>query len=91
MVLNLDGHSRRKMTIKAKSASNTAPIVIPTIAPADNLRDNKSVRVLRLTSGNRFLTQSCVPMNDVSSKKIPTRHQKISHLFSNEEVVYTCA
>jgi hypothetical protein len=51
MVLNLDGHSRRKMTIKVKSARSTAPIAIPTIAPVDNLIDNKSVRVARLTSG----------------------------------------
>ena len=51
MVLNLDGHSRRKITIKARSASSTAPIAIPTIAPVDNLIDNKSVQVLRLTSG----------------------------------------
>jgi hypothetical protein len=36
------------MTMKAKSASSTAPIEIPTIAPVDNLINNRSAQRIRL-------------------------------------------
>jgi hypothetical protein len=40
--------SRWKTKIKAKSASRTAPIEIPTIAPVDNLINNRSAQWIGL-------------------------------------------
>ena len=75
------------MRITAKSASSTAPIEIPTIAPVDNLINNRSVQLARLTTG-KYIPDPELHHNgnDVSSMKLSTQNQS-SHLFCNEAVV----